>query len=139
MTGKALKGRDFDLKIDSSIVASATDWSLTPTRDMIEIATLGSDNGKEYIPDMYGYTLSVNGLVFRGEGSTQKSYFDLVNLMLNTDSSISWVGLPDVSTTKYYSGWGYINSAPMQVAVGSAVSYSIEIQGCGNLTISTTS
>lgn len=133
MTGQALKGRDFDLKIDASIVASATDFSITPNRDMIEIATLGSSNGKEFIPDMYGYTVSVNGLVFRGEGDTQRNYFDMLDKMLNTDVSVAWIALPDVSSYSL-SGWGYLSSAPMQVGVGSAVTYSVEIQGCGVIT-----
>lgn len=137
MTGIAFKGTDFDLKLDSSIVASATDWSVTPNREMIETTTLGSGRGKTYIPDRTDYTVSVNGLVFRGEGSDQIGYVKLLNKMLNTDSSVAWIGVLDSSTSQFMSGWGYINSAPVQVAQGSAVTYSLDIQGCSDITINT--
>lgn len=136
--GTAILGRSFDLKIDASIVASATKFSISPKRDMIEIATLSSSRAKVYIPDMYGYTLTADGLVFRSEPSTYKGYFDIINTMINTDVSVSWTGLPDTSTTKYYSGWGYISSCPFDAAVGGVATYSLEIQGCGDITISTT-
>jgi hypothetical protein len=137
MTGIALKGTDLDLKIDSSIVASATDWSISPNREMIEITTLESGRGKIYMPDRSDYTLSLNGLVFRNEGNDQMGYIKMLNKMLNTDTSIAWSGTLDSSTTQIVSGWGYLSSAPIQVAQGSAVTYSAEAQGCGIITINT--
>ena len=137
MTGTALRGTDIDLKIDSSIVASGTEWSITPNRDMIEITTKGSGRGKIYMPDRSGYTLSISGLVFRGEGADQTSYVKMLNKMVNTDASIAWTTTLDSSTFSFLSGWGYITSAPVQAAQGSAISYSVDVQGCGLPTINT--
>lgn len=136
MTGIALKGTDLILSIDSSLVASAIDWSVSTTREMLEISTLGSGKGKTYTPDRSDYTVSVNGLVFKGEGKTQVGYLKLLDKMQNTDASIAWSGALNDSSA-FLSGWGFINSAPVQVAQGSVVSYSIEIQGCGLITINT--
>ncbi len=135
MTGIALKGTDLDLKIDGSIVATALDWSLSPTREMIEVTTMESGRGKIYIPDRTDYTISLNGLVFRAEGADQTGYVEIVNKLMNADSSTSWTATLDGSTGAFASGWGYLTSAPIQVAQGAAISYSAEMQGCGTLTI----
>jgi hypothetical protein len=137
MTGIALKGTDLDLKIDASIVASATSWSVTPNRDMIEITTLESGRGKIYMPDRHDYTLSMEGLVLRGEGATQIGYLSLLDNLLNKESSIGWTATLDSSTTAFVSGWGYLTSAPIQIAQGSAISFSAEAQGCGDIIINT--
>ena len=136
MTGIALKGTDLILSIDSSAVATATDWAVSPNREMIEISTIGSGKSKSYVPDRSDYTVSINGLVFRGEESTQIGYLTLLNKMQNTDASIAWSGALNDSSS-FLSGWGYISSAPVQIAQGSAISYSVEIQGCDLMTINT--
>lgn len=136
MNGIAFKGTDFDLKIDSSLVATATDWSVTPNREMIEITTISSGRTKVYIPDRTDYSMSINGLVFRSEGAGQLGYMKMLNKMMTSDTSINWSGTL-LDTSAFLSGWGYITSAPIQVAQGSAVTYSIEIQGCGNITVNT--
>ena len=138
MAGIALKGSDIDLKIDSSIVATGTDWSINPSKEMIEVTTLKSGRGRFYIPGRVGYTLSVNGLVFRGEGATQAGYVNLFNKMVNTDASVNWTATLDSSSAvAFQSGWGYITSAPVQFGDNAAITYSIEIQGCGVPTINT--
>lgn len=137
MTGTALIGTDLDLTLDGSIVASAREWSIDPQRDMVEITTLGSGRSRVYKPNHSGYTLSISGLVFRDEGSTQIGYLDLLNKMLNSDTSIVWEGSLD-SSTSFASGWGYISSAPVQFPQDGGVSYSLDVQGCGDITINTT-
>lgn len=134
-----IKGRNFDLKIgslDSSIVGSANSFTVTANRDMIEVGpTFNQGRSKQFIADMYGYTCSADGFVLKGEASTQRGYFDLLNTMVNTDLSVNWTGLPDVSTTKYLTGWGYLSSAPYKVSVGALTTYSLEIQGSGDIVI----
>ena len=137
MTGIALKGTDLDLKIDGSIFATGISWSVNPNRGMIEISTLESGRGKIYMPDRHDYTLSMEGLVFRSEGVDQMGYLKLLDNLLNKDTSIAWAATLDSSTTAFASGWGYLSSAPVQVAQGAAISYSAEAQGCGDITINT--
>lgn len=139
MAGVPLFSKQIFLKIDASIVASATDFSLSVSKDMIEIATLGSSGAKQNIPDRYGYTLSGSGLVFRNEPSTDKPFNDLMaNLINATDASVSWIILPNASTAKYYSGAGYLSSLSYEGGVGSAMTYSFEIAGDGAIAINTT-
>jgi hypothetical protein len=60
--------------IDSSTVACATDFSLSVSKDMIETACLDSTGAKTNVPDMYGWSVSGSGLVFRTVGATAGSY-----------------------------------------------------------------
>lgn len=135
MAGIAMKGRDLSLKIDSSVFGSGTDWSLTPNVNMIEYKTFGTAGKTMYLPNDRNYTLSVNGVLFRNLGGTEASPLALLNKMWNTDTSISWTGLLDSSTTQVVSGWGYITSLPISVPVEDMATCSIEVQGCGDIVI----
>ena len=126
--------------IDSSTVACATDFSLSVSKDMIEIACLDSEGAKENVPDMYSWSVSGSGMVFRTVGATAGSYsvFDMADSLLTTDASVAVAIVPDVSANKYFSGAGYFTSISMEGGVGAPVSYSFEITGSGPLSISTT-
>jgi predicted secreted protein len=126
--------------IDASTVACATDFSLSMSKDMIEIACLDSAGAKESVPDMYNWSASGSGMVFRTVGATSGSYglFNMANSLLNSDASVAVSIVPDVSANQYFSGAGYFSSLSMEGGVGAAVTYSFEITGSGPLTIATT-
>lgn len=137
MAGIPLKGRDLSLKLDSSVFGSGTDWSLNPNVGLIEYKTFGTSGKTMYLPNNRTYTLSVNGVLFRNLGGSEASPLNLLNKMWNTDTSISWTGTLDSSTTQVVSGWGYMTGLPISVPVEDMATCSIEIQGCGDLTINT--
>lgn len=126
--------------IDSSTVACATDFLMSLSKDVIEIACLDSTGAKESVPDLYSWSVSGSGMVFRTVGATAGSYslFNMANNLLNTDASVLVQLVPDVSLNQYFSGAGYFTSLSMEGGVGSAVSYSFEITGSGPLSILTT-
>ena len=124
--------------IDTSTVACATDFSLSITKDMIEITCLDSDGAKQNVPDMYSWTVSGSGMVFRTAGSSGVGIFEMADSLLTSDASIAVSLLPDVSANKYFSGVGYFTSLGMEGGVGSPVSYSFEITGTGALSVNTT-
>ncbi|MBP7786101.1 hypothetical protein KA062_02505 [Patescibacteria group bacterium] len=126
------------VQIDSSTVACATDFSLSVSRDMIEIACLDSEGAKESVPDMYGWSVSGSGMVFRTAGETGYSLFDMAENLLTSDASVYVAIVPDVSANKYFSGVGYFSSLGMEGGVGAPVSYSFEITGSGVLSVNTT-
>lgn len=129
-----------NVNIDASTVACATDFSLSMSKDMIEISCLDSSGAKENVPDMYSWSVSGSGMVFRTVGATAGSYglFNMANNLLTTDASVSVAIVPDVSANQYFSGVGYFSSLSMEGGVGSAVTYSFEITGSGPLSILTT-
>lgn len=126
--------------IDSSTVACITDFSLSISKDMIEIACLDAEGAKESVPDMYSWSVSGSGMVMRTVGLTSGQYssFDMASKLLTTDASVLVSILPDVSLNKYFRGAGYFTSLGMDGGVGAPVSYSFEIQGSGPLTVLTT-
>jgi predicted secreted protein len=126
--------------IDASTVACATDFSLSINKDLIEIACLDSAGGKESIPDLYSWSVSGSGMVFRTVGATAGSYsvFDMATKLLTSDASVAVKLLPDVSTNQYFSGAGYFSSLSYEGGVGAPVSFSFEITGTGTLSIATT-
>ena len=140
MSATPLFSKLMKVQIDSSTVACATDFSLSVSRDMIEIACLDSSGAKESVPDMYGWSVSGSGMVFRTVGATSGSYslFDMAENLLTSDASVAIAIVPDVSANKYFSGVGYFSSLGMEGGVGAPVSYSFEITGSGPLSVSTT-
>jgi hypothetical protein len=126
------------VQIDGSTLACATDFSLSITKDNIEIACLGSSGAKESIPDMYGWSVSGSGMVMRSMDTGDVGMFDLANTILTSDASVLVEIVPDISTMQYYSGAGYFTSLSMDGGVGAPVTYSFEITGSGVLSINTT-
>lgn len=135
-----LFSKQMSIVIDGSTLGCATDFSLSVTKDMIEIACLSATGAKQSVPDLYGWTVSFSGMVMRTSSvdAGKRSYEDLMAKLLTSDASVSVYILPDVSANTYYTGAGYLSSMTMDGGVGSAVSFSGEIQGSGALTAATT-
>jgi len=141
MANNKLFSKLMNITIDSSTVACATDFSWNITKDTIDIACLDSTGSKESVPDMYSYTVSGSGLVFRTAGADSGSYgfYNMVNNLIgNTDASVAIAIIPDVSLNEYLSGAGYFTSLSQTGGIGAAVSYSFEIKGTGPLSVLTT-
>jgi len=128
------------VQIDASTVGCATDFSLSVSKDMIEIACLDASGAKQQTPDMYSWSVSGSGLVMRTIGATAGSYglFNMATNLLTTDASVAIQILPDVSGNQYFHGAGYFSALSMEGGVGAAVTYSFEITGSGPLVVSTT-
>ena len=137
-TGTPLFSKLMNVKIDASTLACATDFSVSMSKDMIEIACLSSTGAKQSVPDMYSWKVSGSGLVFRTVGESGYGPFRMADKLLNSDASVGISIVPDVSLNEYFSGVGYFSSLSMDGGVGAAVKYSFEITGSGPLSISTT-
>jgi len=124
--------------IDASTVACTQDFSLSINKDMIEISCMDSAGAKINSPDMYSWSVSGSGMVFRTAGSGY-GIFEMANTLLSSDASVAVAIIPDVSANKYFTGAGFFTSISMEGGAGSPVSYSFEITGTGALTIGTTS
>jgi predicted secreted protein len=129
-----------NIVIDASTVACATDFTVSMTKDMITTACLSSTGAKETVPDMYGWTVTGSGLVFRTTSQTAGSYgvMEIAHNLLVHDTSVSVQIVPDVSLNQYFSGAGYFSSLNYTGGVGAAVTYDFEVTGTGVLSILTT-
>jgi len=124
------------IQFDGSTLGCATDFSLSVNKDFIEIACLNATGGaKQQVPDLYGWSISFSGLVMQmlSEDTGKKGFYELMNNILGSDTSIGVYIVPDVSANDYYGGIGYISSLSMDGGVGSAVTFSGEIVGTGPL------
>jgi len=131
-----------DFTLDGSLIACAQDFSLSVSKDMIEIACMNStDRAKQNIPDMYGYTVSGSGLVFRTSDavSTEIGIASMMSNLINTDASVAWTITPDVASNDYFTGVGYFSSISQEGGLGAPVSYSFELAGDGPIVIKQTS
>lgn len=135
-----LFSKQLNITIDGSILACATDYSLSITKDMIEVACMNSSTrSKLNVPDLYSYTISGSGMVFRtSDVGSNYGFSSIVDSVINGDASIGWSIVPDVSAQDYLSGVGYFSSASQEGGVGSAVTYSYEITGTGDIAMNTT-
>lgn len=136
-----LFSKQMSIVIDGSTLGCATDFSLSVTKDMIEVACLTSTGAKQSIPDLYGWTVSFSGLrmTTASTDSGKMGYDVLVNKLISSDASVGVYILPDVSSNKYLSGAGYLSTMSMEGGVGSPVTFSGEIAGSGPLVQVTTS
>ena len=135
-----LFSKSMSIVIDSSTLGCATDFSLSVSKDMIEIACLTASGAKQQIPDLYGWNVSFSGLRMQTDtvDSGKMSYDELINNLVTSDDKLDIYILPDVSSNKYMTGSGYLSSITMEGGVGSPVTFSGEIAGDGALTQDTT-
>lgn len=135
-----LFSKSMSIVIDGSTLGCATDFSLSITKDMIEIACLSATGAKQQIPDLYGWSVSFSGLRMQSDtvDAGAMSYDELANTLITSDASIAIYILPDVSANNYMAGAGYLSSISMEGGVGSPVTFSGEIAGDGALTQMTT-
>ena len=139
--GTPLFSKNMDFTLDGSVVACAQDFSLSVSKDIIEIACMNSTNrAKQSIPDLYGYTVSGSGLQFNTSdvAATDMDGTSIMNVLINTDNSVAWTLTPDACTTDYYTGVGYFSSLTQEGGIGAPVGYSFELTGDGAIVIKTT-
>ena len=136
--GSPLFSKLMNIKIDASTIGCATDFNLAINKDTIDIACLSSTGAKQTVPDMYGWTVSGSGLVFKTVGQSGYSIFDMSNKLLTSDASVYVTLIPDVSANQYYGGAGYFTALTYSGGVGAAVKYTFEIKGDGVLSVLTT-
>ncbi len=136
--GQPLFSKQMSVVIDGSTLGCATDFSLSVNKELIEIACLESTS-KQYVPDLYDWTVSFSGMVMRTTGIDAGKY-SWENLMakITSDASVGIYILPNVSTNRYFTGAGYLSNVTIDGGVGAAVTFSGEVQGSGVLTSATT-
>ncbi len=130
------------LTCDGSVLAFITGWSFGAQREFFELETLAFENaGTQYVvPTGKKYSFSFDGVVPLSSGVTggDKTYWDLLTNITNTDSSLYFQTIPDVSTQKYIGFSCYLANLTQEVAGKAAVTFKAELQPIGNIIIGTT-
>ena len=126
--------------------AMSSSASLDVQRDTIEISHKGSGKWKESLVAQIAWTVSSDGVshysdTYNVSGKTQ---YDLFNLLVSgTTVKIKIAGRSDgiysseASGDKYYEGEGIITSISQSFPTNDVATYSVTIQGTGELLIKT--
>ena len=137
MPNTPLFSKQMSIVIDGSTLLCGTDFSLSITRDLINVQCLNSTAYNNF-PDIYSWSLSFSAVRLTTESlSGGINYDELANNMITSDASVGVYILPDVSSNNYLSGQGFLASLSMDGAVGAQVTFSGEITGNGPLTQNT--
>lgn len=129
--------------IDGSILGCSQSFSLSVPRSIQDIQCIGSDSIRK-IAGPYSWSVSTDALqiLTQDASSGRKTFDDIMAAHLAKERvTIAFVpNTTDVSTGQYYlSGTGIIESVDLTIDAGEApATYSISIQGDGDLTQSAT-
>jgi hypothetical protein len=131
--------KKYSILIDGSTLLCPTDFNFAGSKDLMQVACLGSSGAKRVIPDMYGATFGFSGIVSQ-TASIDSGKASLETLMAKfiTDASILVAYLPDVSGNTYYTAPAYLNSLNWGGGVGAPVTYDAEATMDGAWTVNTT-
>ena len=111
-------------------VLSVRNWKERSTSDPPKVNSMSSDGFDEYIPGFVGWTVTAEG------------YWNRRETKLDGNPPAITAGMPGVfqgivdsveDPSKYCEGWGIIRSAEVDVNVDGSVTWSLEIQGSGEL------
>ena len=123
----AIAGKDGNVTLGSSEVASIKTWKVDPEFDMLETTALG-DDWKSFISGLAGWSASAEGdYVINSDTSGQTSL--QTSFLAGTSVSLKLY----VNATNYYSGTAFISKMPVETPVGETVTVSLEFQGTGAL------
>lgn len=111
-------------------IAYISNFSIEETRDMIEVAKLGSAT-KEKVPSTLGWSASADGAADFSSTSGQK---DLRDAMTNgTLVNVKFY----LTENTYLTGQAYVESLSTEVSSDDKTSVSISLSGTGSLTMTT--
>ena len=119
-------GRQLILAFGRAVVASSVTCEVDMQTDTIEVASPTSGVFRDYIPSLCGWSISTSGLI----KSTQQQY-DLFELWRNrTKLRVNYY---DTEMRMVRSGYAIITNLRESAPNRSIPTYSISLQGCGEL------
>lgn len=145
MAVKTISGSNIVLSIDAAggsshaIIAGATSGTFNYNQDTIDSSTKDSSGRKEFINGATSWTLDCeafyNVLDAAGSATTNSADVLIAALAAGTAIGVEWKDGSGVTGAKTYTGSGYITSISESAAVGEFSTYSISVQGTGQLSV----
>ncbi len=119
-------GRQLILAFGGAVVASSVTCELEMQTDTIEVASPTSGVFRDYIPSLCGWSISTSGLI-----KTTQQQYDLFGLWRNrTKLRVNYY---DTEMRMVRSGYAIITNLRESAPNRSIPTYSISLQGCGEL------
>ena len=137
-----LFGKHMLVYFDNKAMACCTDFDLNFKKDTFEIASYPNSAGyKDYKGGLKSWHVKFNGLVTKTvDAGADVDYDDLMYNIMESDTSVGIRVQPntaDVSSNKYYTGFGILDSLSHSVKVSSPNTFAGTIKGIGPLDLST--
>jgi predicted secreted protein len=136
-TARRVRGKDFLVKgTGSSTILGQTSGTINLTCEAIDVTTKSDWPNKAYLDGIFDWTVSLEGAYIVGDDGTAagsastESLGPVHNLLAHPAVTVSCTIDGDT-----YSGSGIVTSASVSGEVSGNVTYSVEIQGNGALTI----
>jgi TP901-1 family phage major tail protein len=139
MAVKTITGSAIVLSIDLSgstsptAVAGATTGTLNVNQETIDVTNKDSSGRKEYINGVKSWTLDCEAFT-TSSGETVSGDTSINALDNGTKIYVQFRDGSGQANAKKYTGYGYITSISSSANIGEFSSYSVSIQGTGQLT-----
>jgi len=126
-------GKDFQILVDSSVMAYAESFEYSLDKKEIEVTNLSSAGWDEFVLGSKGWSASMNSLVVRTADSS-RGFDYLLNSYLTSDASLSVAFKPTVTSNSYVSGAALLTGLKVNNSgLNSTVTYSATFKGTGPL------
>ena len=145
MAVKTTSGSNIVLSIDAAggsshaIIAGATSCTFNYNQETIDSSSKDSGGRKEFINGATSWTMDCeafyNVIDAGGSATTNSADALMAALKAGTKISCEWKDGSGQTGAKTYTGDGYITSVSKGASVGEFATYSISIQGTGELTV----
>lgn len=125
-------GEDVEIQGDFELVACLQDNGFDGSTDQLDTSSKCSGVFKDSIPGQLGWTFSGNGNAINpGVGDNRVSHNLLFNLWKN--QTVAWFGIFDAELSSIRMGLGYISSFGEANPNNAAKTFSITVQGKGEI------
>jgi predicted secreted protein len=119
-------GKNGEITIGATAIASASSWSLEQTADPAESSVIGNE-WRDFKPAMKGFSVTIEG------------FYDITDtaqgsLAIGTEVAFELFPAGNVSTEREYSGNGIVTAYSETGPFDNMVTFSATLQGTGTLT-----
>lgn len=126
--------------IGTDAIGFAKDFDFEYNKETIDVTTLDSNGWKDFLIGLKEWKVSTSGLTTRGTAAaSQLGSEDILDDMVDSDAAVTISIKSTESGDQYFTGSAFITSFKESGSVGDAITYSIELQGTGALTLATVS
>tara|TARA_R100001086_G_scaffold199785_3_gene115991 strand:- start:2200 stop:2643 length:444 start_codon:yes stop_codon:yes gene_type:complete len=145
MAVKVVSGSSLIIKIDESnspspgsetAIGGSTSGTLSITQETIDITNKESNGRKQFLNGVSSWTVDCDALFTQGSSNAETINPATLYTALDNGNRVhlEFTTTDTTAGANTYSGYGFITSLSMNAAVGEWATYSVSIQGDGQLT-----
>jgi TP901-1 family phage major tail protein len=130
--------KELFISVGGKLIAGCKDFSLSVNKEVIDVTTLDDAGWRDILPGQKTWSVSLGGIVTRGESSAEKAEYDeLLQQMANSDEPVTIVFNSNVVGDTFKTGQAIITSLEESASLNAEVTYSGSAEGKKALTFDT--